>query len=369
MRLLMPARHAHVVLDELESLLGRRPVALFRSGREALRVALRQLAEASGRDEVIIPAYCCYSVPAAAVAAGLRVRLVDVDSSARIDVQALRSLPLEGAAAIVVGNLFGLPEPIPGILELADTAGVVVVDDAAQSLGARDSDGPVGARTPVGILSFGRAKPLSALGGGALLWDGPNAPSERPDIPSGSRIGALAKAVGFQLSLSRFVFPVLAALPFLHVGESVFDDSFPGGAISRSSLVVASALIPELANLGPARALAAETLAQQIEAVTTFAPLLAPSGADGVYPRLALLAKGSGMRDAAVAQVRAVGAGASPMYPKSLDQIEPLQPHLIGDALCPGARDVATRLMTLRVPTSPESRLSQKVIAALAGFY
>ena len=55
-------------------------VQLHASGRAALRALLAALASRSGRREVVIPAYCCLSVPAAAVAAGLRVRLVDVDA-------------------------------------------------------------------------------------------------------------------------------------------------------------------------------------------------------------------------------------------------------------------------------------------------
>ena len=51
-----------------------------------------------GRDEVLVPAYTCFSIPASAVAAGLCVRLVDVTLSGRIDAKALDPLPLEGAA-------------------------------------------------------------------------------------------------------------------------------------------------------------------------------------------------------------------------------------------------------------------------------
>src|SRR6188474_3299662 len=74
--------------------LGAARTTLHASGREAMRVAFRALAERSGRREVVVPAYVCFSVPAAAVAAGLSVRLVDVDESGKLDAERLARLPL-----------------------------------------------------------------------------------------------------------------------------------------------------------------------------------------------------------------------------------------------------------------------------------
>ena len=74
-------------------------LTLHRSGREALRVAFTQLAATTHRDEIAIPAYSCFSIPAAAVAAGLRVRLIDVDAKGQIARTSLEDVPLERIAA------------------------------------------------------------------------------------------------------------------------------------------------------------------------------------------------------------------------------------------------------------------------------
>jgi len=71
------------VAGALAARTGAHGVLLRRSGREALRVALRAAAAGTGRDEVVLPAYTCWSVAAAAVAAGLKVRLADVDEPHR----------------------------------------------------------------------------------------------------------------------------------------------------------------------------------------------------------------------------------------------------------------------------------------------
>ena len=47
-----------------------------RAGMTLLFRAMRRL-RPGHRDEVVVPSYTCYSVPAAAVKAGLRVRIVD----------------------------------------------------------------------------------------------------------------------------------------------------------------------------------------------------------------------------------------------------------------------------------------------------
>ena len=62
----------------LLELLGPVCLTLHASGREALRVAFSQLAALKNRDEIWVPGYTCFSIPAAAVAAGLRVRLVEI---------------------------------------------------------------------------------------------------------------------------------------------------------------------------------------------------------------------------------------------------------------------------------------------------
>ncbi len=95
---LKTAEPERVLCERLRCDLRAKEVSLHRSGREALRVALVHLAKRTGRSEVVIPAYTCFSVAAASVAAGLQVRVVDVDLRGRIDAEALRSLPLERAA-------------------------------------------------------------------------------------------------------------------------------------------------------------------------------------------------------------------------------------------------------------------------------
>lgn len=340
--------HGSIALDLLRERLGVEAISLHRSGREALRVALRCLADRSGRDEVVLPAYTCFSVPSAVVAAGLRVRLVDVDEMGRIDPSDLDSVALENAAALVVCSLFGLPEPIGLVMHRANAAGTALVDDAAQSLGARDRSGPVGGRGEVGVLSFARGKPVGALGGGALAWSqAPPGPPVSSALQGGGRIAATSRALAFDLALWPPLFRLLAALPALGIGETHFDPDFPRGPITAGALALLEQLLPRAARDAERRARSARELALAMRELEGWRPLVSRTDDQPVYPRLAVLAPSGCARDRALEALTSLGAGASKMYPSSIDAIPELRPNLVGAREFPGARSFASRILTL----------------------
>jgi len=337
------------LLAGLGASLGTSVLSLHASGREALRVAFSHLAAQRGRDEIWVPGYTCFSIPAAAVAAGLRVRLVEIQLDGCIDRDALARMPLERAAALVVSNLFGVPEPVSGLREILAARGVALVDDAAQSFGARCAEGPVGSRGDVGVLSFGRGKPLSALGGGALAWTGSDGPADLP-APDARPFAALIRAAAFNLALLPPVFRWLATIPALGIGETRYDPEFERGGIDGASLCLAAAVLPEFETEKRHRARRAISLAACISAETEFSPLIASEGDEAVYPRLGVLAPTAAKRDEALRALTPVGA--TKMYPSALDAIDALRPHLADDPNTPVAREFAARLLTLPTGTA-----------------
>src|SRR5204862_4995012 len=65
--------------SELKEHFGVKHCFLVSSGKAALTLILLALKELSlDRDEVLIPAFTCYSVPSSVVRAGLRIRLCDL---------------------------------------------------------------------------------------------------------------------------------------------------------------------------------------------------------------------------------------------------------------------------------------------------
>jgi dTDP-4-amino-4,6-dideoxygalactose transaminase len=341
-------------------------VALRASGRDALACLLDSAARESGRDEVVVPAYTCYSVPAAAAAVGLRVRLVDVGPSGQIDLAALAALPLARACAIVVCNLFGIAEPVAPIRSLAERHGALVIDDAAQAFGAEAADGLAGARGHAGVLSFGRGKPLSGLGGGAFaLTDWPaRIPSVGAAQPSRAR--AVLRAALYNLALRPLAFRLLASIPALGIGETHYALDFRRGPIDASAVALAASALPHAAAAAERRAARSHHLAACLTERSALVPLLPPVGSRAVFPRLFALAPDAESRDASLAALRRAGAGATAMYPSSLDRLAALAPARIGDADCPGARELAARLITLPTHEGLAGPRLARALAALA---
>lgn len=341
-------------------------VQLRASGRDALACLLGSAARHSGRSEVVIAAYTCFSVPAAALAQGLHVRLVDVDASGQIDLAALAALPLERACAIVVSNLFGIAEPVAPVRALAERHGALVIDDAAQAFGASAADGAAGARGHAGVLSFGRGKPLSGLGGGALALQHWPAGVEAEACVLPSRGRALLRAAAYNLALQPLVFRLLASIPALGVGETRFEPGFRRGAIDAAAVALVASALPQADAAADRRAARARQIAVQLSQRSSLRPLLPPVGTRAVFARLFALAPDARARDAALAALRSVGAGATAMYPSSLARVPGLSASLVGERACPAADALAERLLTLPAHEGLSGRRLDAAMDALA---
>src|SRR5512134_2129059 len=139
------------------------------SGTTALRLALWAVADGR-RLPIALPAYGCYDLATAAIGAGVRVVLYDIDpDTLGPDPDELHALCAAGVAAIVVAHLFGIPVDMRVVNDVAAAAGVPVIEDAAQGGGAALDGRPLGAWGSLVVLSFGRGKGTTAGRGGALV--------------------------------------------------------------------------------------------------------------------------------------------------------------------------------------------------------
>lgn len=157
----------------LHTLTGCRHAFALGTGRAALSVtlqAMRRLAPA--RDVVLLPAYTSYSVAAAAVHAGLLVRLYDLDPATLAPRMEDVTAQLDDRVlAVVACHLFGYPVPTGALRDLCHGAGAMLVDDAAQAMGARSADGLAGTTGDAGLFSLARGKNITAVDGGLVVTD------------------------------------------------------------------------------------------------------------------------------------------------------------------------------------------------------
>jgi dTDP-4-amino-4,6-dideoxygalactose transaminase len=73
--------------------------------------------------------------------------------------------------AVIVVNLYGQSADMDALIEICDRHGVPVIEDAAESLGARYKGKPSGIFGRMGIFSFNGNKIITTSGGGMLVSD------------------------------------------------------------------------------------------------------------------------------------------------------------------------------------------------------
>ena len=187
------------------------------SGTDALELTLRALGIGAG-DAVVTPAFSFVAAAEAIAMTGARPVFCDIDDhtlnasahtiSAAIARAATARLRVK---AIVPVHLFGLCAPVSAFVPIAKGEGLAIIEDAAQSLGARDAQGhAAGSIGDAGCFSFFPTKNLGGWGdGGAVVTSraemagrlrklrshGASAPYVHEELGRNSRLDALQAAV------------------------------------------------------------------------------------------------------------------------------------------------------------------------------
>jgi dTDP-4-amino-4,6-dideoxygalactose transaminase len=168
--------------EELAKLLGIEHVVTVSSGTDALLLALMTLGIQSG-DEVITSTYSFFATAGGVVRLGARPVFVDIDPATfNLDVAATRAAITPRTRAILPVHLFGLSADLDPILAASQEAGIPVVEDAAQAIGATYKSRPVGGIGAVGCFSFYPSKNLGAFGDAGLLTTNDSALAKRARV-------------------------------------------------------------------------------------------------------------------------------------------------------------------------------------------
>lgn len=163
--------------SDVAAYVGARDAVGVASGTDALRLSLEAIGIGSG-DEVITSPFTFVATPGAIVQAGATPAFADIDPDTfNLDPQAVEAAITPSTAAIMPVHLFGQMADMRALQRIATRHGLVLVEDAAQALGAwqevRDSEetGEVraGKTGAAGCFSFYPTKNLAGIGDGGLV--------------------------------------------------------------------------------------------------------------------------------------------------------------------------------------------------------
>ncbi|WP_174535652.1 DegT/DnrJ/EryC1/StrS family aminotransferase [Micromonospora chalcea] len=162
---------------EVAARVGVRGAVAVSSGTAALHLALLGVGVGAG-DVVVVPTLTFVATANAVRYTGARPVFVDCDpGTGNIDVsllaEALDRLRERGerVGAVVPVDMFGSCADYTRLLPICAEAGVPVVEDAAEALGATHRGRPAGSFGRVGALSFNGNKIMTTSGGGMLVSD------------------------------------------------------------------------------------------------------------------------------------------------------------------------------------------------------
>lgn len=156
--------------DKLADYHGVRNVIAVSSATAGLHVAVAATCEPG--DEVIVSPYSFDSSATCALMHNCIPVFADISRDTfGIDPSSVADRITDRTRAIVVVHLFGGPAQMDELLALADEHGLYVIEDCAQSPGARYKGRLVGTIGDFGILSFVGQKNASCGEGGAMLTD------------------------------------------------------------------------------------------------------------------------------------------------------------------------------------------------------
>jgi UDP-2-acetamido-2-deoxy-ribo-hexuluronate aminotransferase len=158
--------------SRLKELTGAGHCITVASGTDALLIALMAL-EVKPGDEVITTPFTFVATVEAITLRGARAVFVDVEpDTGNIDAAGIEAAITARTRAIIPVALYGQPADMELINAIALRHGLPVIEDAAQSFGARYVGRPSCHLSTIGCTSFYPSKPLGCYGdGGAIFTD------------------------------------------------------------------------------------------------------------------------------------------------------------------------------------------------------
>lgn len=154
---------------KFSSFIGKKNCYLIDNGRTSIYYILKEILKLEKKDEVIVPAYTCWSV-SEAVNKVCRIVFADIDKyTFNINTTDVERKITQNTKAVIAIHLFGNPCEMKKLQKICKENGIKLIEDCAQAVGSLFNNNKVGSFGDFSIFSF--SKDLNCGGGGAILTD------------------------------------------------------------------------------------------------------------------------------------------------------------------------------------------------------
>lgn len=302
------------------------------NGTDALELALRGAGIGAG-DEVIVPANTFIATAEAVVRAGASVVFADCDENFLIDPMQVQQKLSGRTRAVIAVHLYGQTAPIDDLRAVVGPD-AIIVEDAAQSQGARYRGRRAGSLGDVAGTSFYPGKNLGAYGDAGAVMTGSAA------------IAGRVRILGNHGSIQKY--------EHLSIGTNSRLDSLQA--------VVLSAKLARLDDWNAERrVLAARYSSLLAEAPGVVTPVTV-AGNEHVFHQYVVRVAG---RDRVVAEMNAAGIGAGIHYPYPVHLTPAFAAPKLGVGSFPVAELLCTEILSLPIYPGLTAAQQNRVIEVL----
>ena len=157
--------------NEFKAILGKKHVFAVSNGTTALHLAYLGLDIKAG-DEIIIPGFCFLAAANVAMLVGAKPVFVEVDKDTWcMDIVDLKKKITNKTKAIVPVHTYGNVSAMDEIMEIANSKGIPVIEDCAESLFSKYKGKQSGIFGLINTFSFQATKTITTGEGGLVVTD------------------------------------------------------------------------------------------------------------------------------------------------------------------------------------------------------
>ncbi|MCW9014627.1 MAG: DegT/DnrJ/EryC1/StrS family aminotransferase [Gammaproteobacteria bacterium] len=329
------------------------------SGRAAMAMLFRILKdenEDANRCEIILPSYTCYSVPAAAELAGLKVRICDIDPvTLNYNFDDLKNIDYSKVLAITTANLFGIPNDVKSLEILARQQKITLIDDAAQSMNAKLGERYIGTYGDIGLFSLDKGKNITSIQGGIIVTNNDylaelisSEISELPYPGFKQKLAEGLKLIIYSLLLHPRLYWLPANTPSLGLGKTIYTTNYLFSQYSSHLASIAYRAFKRVDLITSKRRENAEMIINALSplsGVTFIEPL---PDSTPVWLRIPLLINSSIIREKLLRELNSAGIGATTSYPQSIADLDEVKKYAaINSGECIQGKYIARHILTL----------------------